>query len=188
MYGFIYITTNNLNGKRYLGQCCYHKRRVDHYLGSGTRIQYAIKKYGRHNFSREIIDEAATKELLTKLEQHYLNLYQCAYKEDWYNVNPLAELPPPNLGRKHTEEHKAKMSALFKGKKRPPHVGEAVRKAQLGRVKSQESIDKHRPQVSGGNHCRAVSVTINGVTYPTVTDAIKHSGMSYYIIRKYIRS
>ena len=46
MYGYIYKTTNKINGKIYIGQ-----HRCDHfdesYIGSGSRLLKAVKKYGR---------------------------------------------------------------------------------------------------------------------------------------------
>ena len=44
-YGFIYITTNMGNGKRYIGQKIFN-RSWKKYLGSGTRFLKA-KKIGR---------------------------------------------------------------------------------------------------------------------------------------------
>ena len=50
MYGFIYITTNNLDGKKYIGQKSYSMPNWKRYLGSGIYLKRAIKKYGRENF------------------------------------------------------------------------------------------------------------------------------------------
>ena len=47
MYGFVYITTNHVNGKQYIGQRKYDKQgKWKEYLGSGVVLSKAIKKYG----------------------------------------------------------------------------------------------------------------------------------------------
>jgi len=56
-YGFIYITTNMINGKRYIGQKIFSGKWKS-YLGSGVVLLKAIKKYGRQNFNRNIVDIA----------------------------------------------------------------------------------------------------------------------------------
>jgi hypothetical protein len=53
--GFIYLTTNLLNGRWYIGSCwCKNMDRAG-YLGSGKLLTQAIAKYGRENFQREIL-------------------------------------------------------------------------------------------------------------------------------------
>ena len=54
MYGYIYITTNLINDKVYIGQ---HKgSELDtKYIGSGKILKQAINKYGRENFKTEIL-------------------------------------------------------------------------------------------------------------------------------------
>lgn len=44
---YIYLTTNTINGKKYIGMCT---RDDDWYFGSGKLIKSAIKKYGKENF------------------------------------------------------------------------------------------------------------------------------------------
>ena len=47
MYGFVYITTNHVNGKQYIGQRKYDKQgKWKEYLGSGIILSRAIEKYG----------------------------------------------------------------------------------------------------------------------------------------------
>ena len=51
-YGYIYITENLINGKKYIGKAKYKNEsyKNTNYLGSGKLITAAIKKYGRENF------------------------------------------------------------------------------------------------------------------------------------------
>lgn len=49
---YIYITTNLVNGKQYIGQ---HKGNYnDSYLGSGILIMKAIEKYGKKHIKKNI--------------------------------------------------------------------------------------------------------------------------------------
>ena len=49
----VYKTTNLINGKIYIGK---DKHNNPNYLGSGKRLNQAIKKYGRDKFIKEIIE------------------------------------------------------------------------------------------------------------------------------------
>ncbi len=54
MPAIIYKTTNLINGKIYVG---YHNTDInDGYLGSGTIFSKALKKYGKKNFVREVLE------------------------------------------------------------------------------------------------------------------------------------
>lgn len=50
----IYKTTNKVNGKVYIG-CHKTTNPSDDYIGSGFLIRRAIRKYGRHNFKKEVL-------------------------------------------------------------------------------------------------------------------------------------
>lgn len=117
MYGFIYMTTNLINGKKYIGQ---HKGDgTDSYLGSGDRLIMAIKKYGKHNFKREILCFAKSKEELDLLEIWYINEHNAVEDDNYYNianggcVNPHYGKDNGMYGRNHTEEARFKMSKAW---------------------------------------------------------------------------
>ena len=72
MRHIIYKITNKVNGKYYIGR---HSTADinDNYMGSGVGIKNAIRKYGRHNFTKEILAEASTSQELWELEKQYVN-------------------------------------------------------------------------------------------------------------------
>lgn len=87
-YGFIYITTNKINNKKYIGQRkLANNSSDDAYLGSGTYLLNAIKKYGRDNFYRETIEYANSKEELNELEEYYISKYRATESDDYYNIH-----------------------------------------------------------------------------------------------------
>jgi hypothetical protein len=47
---YIYITTNLINGKQYIGK--HYGLINDDYFGSGILLQKALKKYGKENFKK----------------------------------------------------------------------------------------------------------------------------------------
>lgn len=68
----IYKVTNLINGRYYIGR---HRtlNTDDDYMGSGIAIANAIKKYGRQNFSKEIIAESWDEDNLWELEKLVVN-------------------------------------------------------------------------------------------------------------------
>lgn len=86
-YGFIYITTNALNGKMYIGKRKYDDRGLwKTYLGSGILLRKAIKRYGRKNFTRKIIDYAESLEELNEKEKHWIKYYNAIEDDMFYNI------------------------------------------------------------------------------------------------------
>lgn len=84
-YGFIYITTNINNGKRYIGQKKFI-RNWQYYLGSGKHFLRAVKKYGRDNFHRDIVATAYSEGELNDLERKWIKNYNAVESDDFYNI------------------------------------------------------------------------------------------------------
>lgn len=86
-YGFVYITTNIKNGKRYIGKKVFDMgSKWKSYLGSGVALKHAISKYGRENFKKHIVAIAFTEEELCFIEKQYINLLGAVQSEDFYNI------------------------------------------------------------------------------------------------------
>lgn len=79
----VYMTTNLVNGKKYIGKDVANK---PSYIGSGKALKAAIKKYGKKNFKKEILAYASSKEELSKLEIYYIKLYGAKESPMFYNI------------------------------------------------------------------------------------------------------
>ena len=86
--GFIYLTTNLVNGKIYIGRSEFseNKRHNAIYLGSGHKFKIAFKKYGRKNFKRKILRLCFTEHELTVWEHVYIKKYHSQDKNIGYNI------------------------------------------------------------------------------------------------------
>lgn len=72
--GYIYKTTNLVNGKIYIGR---KKGKFnENYLGSGILLKEVIPRYGRYNFKVEVLDWAITSIGLDSLEQKYIREFR----------------------------------------------------------------------------------------------------------------
>ena len=93
MYGYIYKTTNLVNGKQYIGK---HKSKTfefDKYKGSGIRLREAFDKYGKENFKTElligdgIVSTICQSEIeLNNAEAYYIKKYGCIESSLYYNL------------------------------------------------------------------------------------------------------
>jgi len=65
----IYKTTNIINGKYYIGKDINNS---SHYLGSGILLKKAIKKYGKENFIKEILEYCESSDVLDEREKFWI--------------------------------------------------------------------------------------------------------------------
>lgn len=97
MYGYIYMTTNLINGKSYIGQHKYEGESLDpYYFGSGIIISEALKKYGKSNFEVKILEWCETKDELSNAEMSWIEKYDAANNDSFYNID---------TGRGNTHEY-----------------------------------------------------------------------------------
>ena len=116
-YGFIYITTNMVNGKRYLGQKRFDEwNKWKTYLGSGKAFKNALKKYGKEKFSRNIVCFCYSEEELNKTEYDLSVFLNVVENQDWYNLEYGGN---GCSGYHHTEETKKHLSEVLSGENHP---------------------------------------------------------------------
>ena len=132
MYGVIYKTTNNLNGEFYIGQTIKKGKRFEWYIGGGLHLIRAVKKYGKENFSKEIIVECESREDLDNMERYYISLLKPFYNID-LGGNSVGHL---------SEEHKRKISLALKGRIVTDEWRKNNSEAQKGKKLSKETIEK----------------------------------------------
>lgn len=109
----VYLTTNLINGKKYIGSTTRTDKDVKYYLGSGVNISLAIKKYGRENFIRETLWEGSN-EHVREIEAFYCQLNDVASNQNYYNCTN--EGTGIQAGVKFSDERKLEMSKVRKGK------------------------------------------------------------------------
>ena len=152
----IYLVSNKLNGKQYVGQTINPDRQIGH----GRILRKAYKLHGRDNFSYEPICTGITsRTTLNAVERFWIAVADTVVPKG-YNIelggsegstwteerrrkHSLAlkghrgwrkglNLPSPNKGKKYPEEGKRKLSAALKGRPCPtkgiPHSEETKAK------------------------------------------------------------
>lgn len=115
MIGYIYITTNLINGKKYIGQ----KRSTEfnpEYKGSGKYLWRAINKYGWDNFKVELVKECNTNyDDLDQMEIDLIKQHDAVNSKEFYNLQAGGQ--KGNIkGSKLSDETRALMSSSRKGR------------------------------------------------------------------------
>lgn len=151
-YHFLYQTTNLINGKIYVG---IHS--TDD-LGSGIALINAIKKYGKENFEREILEFSNTRdEILQNGEKN--SFYRKSHTEE-----TKKKISEANSRKKRTDEFKKIKSEKMKeywSENDYPHKGKTyeevygVEKAKELKEKRKNTFSKNRKDSSGANNPKA---------------------------------
>lgn len=139
---YIYRITNKVNGKTYIGQHKY-KKLNDSYMGSGIILHKAFEKYGKENFTKEILysriqyqETANSMEKFAIAKERALgkaeyNIANGGQGGDFLDVNP-------NIGKHHSEETKIKISEGNKGKVLSDETKRKISEARKGQASSQK--------------------------------------------------
>jgi group I intron endonuclease len=203
----IYKTINLINRKIYIGKDVKNKKS---YYGSGNLLKSAIKKYGKENFKKEIIEKCSNNEELCEREKYWIKKLDATNHEIGYNISKggiggipdlkVAEITKNKISaslknRKFSKEHREKLSKASKGKPKSKEHREKLSKAvkklfaegwegsTKGKKHSKEACKKISLSLIGTARANK-SITIDGVKYLSIKEAAEKTGMSFYSIRK----
>lgn len=113
MFYCVYIHTNKINNKKYIGITSQTPsrrwRNGEGYKGC-SYFYNAIKKYGWDNFYHDVVAVGLSKEEACALEQEYIFKMKTNQEEYGYNLLSGGE------AGKHSEKTKKKLSEMFAGK------------------------------------------------------------------------
>jgi group I intron endonuclease len=153
MNGTIYLVTNKLNGKQYVGQTIVARNRVGH----GNLVRQAYKKHGYRNFTYEpICAEIVDRPTLNFMERFWISVME-SQAPNGYNIEnggsskgKVSEETKEKLrlavtGFKHTEETKRKISEASRNCSAETRA--KISAANKGRVVS----DELKARISAGN-------------------------------------
>lgn len=100
---YIYQTTNNVNGKKYVGL---HRgaKFAPWYKGSGNLIKKAIEKYGSINFTVEVLEWCENEEHMREREKYWIQTLDALNSDEYYNLHEGGRGGPTFTGKTHTEE------------------------------------------------------------------------------------
>lgn len=151
---FIYKTTCTITGRYYYGM---HSTSTpeDGYIGSGNRLWHSIRKHGKENHIREIIEYLPDRTSLIEREKEIVtsDLIKDAMcmnivpggAPQWRSPDTNKNISESLKGRKLPDEQKRAISEGCKGKNTAPKSDEHRKKlaeANIGKVQTEETKEK----------------------------------------------
>ena len=138
----IYLRTNLINGKQYVGQASDFKRREYDWCNlnapyAGDYINKAREKYGLESWSVEILKECDSSEELNHWEMYFIEKFNTK-KPFGYNLNDGGE---GQTGFHHSIESRMRMSVSKKGKRKGiPRADDVKKKISVSKKGKRTSL------------------------------------------------
>ena len=118
---YIYLTTNTINGMKYIGK--HYGELDDAYLGSGKLLKADIAKYGKEHFYKTILAVSDNDLENSEKERQFIALYNAVSNPLFYNIheggsggNTTAGYSPEEkeaLRRKLSEINRGKNNGMY---------------------------------------------------------------------------
>lgn len=187
MYGYVYRTTNLINGKIYIGKHKADKFDPD-YKGSGKYLWKAIDRYGWDNFKVEMLCPCFSESEMNAEERFLIKYFNSRAKigvgynisegGDWGDVTQGLTEEDYNLmrirrsrslrGKPKSESHKRKISESEKGKLVSDETRKKLRESHLGNTWTEESKAKARATRMNPEHRAKISEICRNRVYPRI--------------------
>lgn len=177
---YIYMTKNKISGKIYVGQSM---KDDESYLGSGTILMKALKRYGRENFERTILENCTDKAHMNEREKFWIEHYDSTNRTIGYNISTGGV--GGYLGPEVSKKMAAKLSIRMKGNtyrlgKVPYNKGVPMSEAQREKMKQPKS-EAHKKALSKakiGKQLKPIRCITNSIEYPSVKAAAENLGLT----------
>lgn len=197
----IYLVTNTVNGKKYVGQTSQKvsKRWTNHCSVANKRassyFSNAIRKNGRNNFTVETVAEIETREWSDYLESMWILCLGTFDPKVGYNLttggnrhkhiapSAVAKVRQKRVGFRHSEESKQQLSETlklayaegrFKGNK-----GTKASEATKAKLSVLHTGEKHWNYQDGVSTDEIVRLRLSGMS---MQDVAKHLGISISLV------
>lgn len=151
-FSAIYLWTNLIDGKHYVGQAQNVGVRFSLYRRGhfNPYMKRAIEKYGKDAFDITFVERDVPLERLNELEQYWMDYYNSYDRDFGYNICPVAG---SCRGIKRSDEHRAKLSAAMKARQAEHSSFLGCKHTDATKLKMSENAKiRHRENEESYNH------------------------------------
>jgi group I intron endonuclease len=163
----VYVITNNVNGKKYIGQSVdvlgrlqRHKTNLIRGTHRNTHLQNAYIKHGGKNFSFSVACKCSRSDL-DSVEQRLISQYKTTDRNYGYNVDSGG-----NANKTFGETHRKKISEALLGR--------------IGGMLGKHHSDETRKKISDGNKGKTISQEARRKT----SDRLKKNPIRFWLGKK----
>jgi predicted nucleic acid-binding Zn-ribbon protein len=147
----VYITTNLINGKKYIGK---DTKNNSSYLGSGSLFKEDLKKYGKENFKKEIIEYCTNNTELELRENYWIDFYNALSCNNFYNIRNNVKNWYSDASEDKKEKIKNKISNSNKGKIFSKETKQKISNSTRGIKKGKYHTEESKRKISEANKGR----------------------------------
>ena len=169
----IYLITNTVNGKRYIGKTTqtlearWYQHCKNAEYGHNTYLYKAIRKYGRESFDISLLCEGLEEEEVLLIAEH----------QPEYNMTVGGDGGDTSHSPNYQDGMIKRRS--YKGSGNPNYGKRGPSSPNYGKRKTEDQKQKHRDNYKG----KRVLVKVHGVQYESVARAAKLLGRSERYVR-----